>query len=201
MTWASRHAIVVNGAGSGAGYSKSIPPSGWTVQQLGTGCQKYSSSVRPSSRGRSWVVQWKSSWSASSEWSMSSSCSCDHPLIHIGQYRVLRMCESGDRVRDDEPGSATARACCSRGGCGRVRSSPTGSTSRPAACAATSNGCATWAIRCTPARATAAVTSWARAPRCRRCCSTPTRRSPWRSACGWPRAAAWPASANRRCGR
>jgi hypothetical protein len=53
MTCASRHAIVVKGAGSGAGYSKSIEPSGLTVQQLGTGHQKYSSSVRPSSRGRS----------------------------------------------------------------------------------------------------------------------------------------------------
>src|SRR6478752_5612625 len=42
-----------------------MPPSGCTVQQSGTGCQKYSSSVSPSSRGRSCTRQWKSSCSAS----------------------------------------------------------------------------------------------------------------------------------------
>src|SRR5581483_10889142 len=64
-TCASRHAIVVNGSGRGGGYAKSIAPSGCTVQQSFTGCQKYSSSVSPSRRGRSCVRQWKSSWSAS----------------------------------------------------------------------------------------------------------------------------------------
>ena len=38
-------------------------PRGRTVQQSATGSQRYSSSVSPSSRGRSWWVQWKSSWS------------------------------------------------------------------------------------------------------------------------------------------
>ncbi len=52
MTWAIRHAIVVNGSGCGGGrWLKSMPPSACTVQQPGTGCQKYSSSERPSAGG------------------------------------------------------------------------------------------------------------------------------------------------------
>ena len=38
MTCAMRHAIVVNGAGLGAGNTKSTDPPGCTVQQLATGC-------------------------------------------------------------------------------------------------------------------------------------------------------------------
>ena len=52
-----------------------------------------------------------------------------------------------------------------------------------------------------PARVTAAGISSARVPRCRRCCWTPTKPWPWRSACGLRPAAAWPGSANRRCVR
>src|SRR5690348_14459311 len=61
----SRHAIVVIGAGSGAGQAQSIEPSGRTVQQSGTGSQRYSSSVSPSSLGRSWPFQCQSSCSCS----------------------------------------------------------------------------------------------------------------------------------------
>jgi hypothetical protein len=45
-------AIVVTGAGVGGGYVKSIRPDR-TLHIPGTGSQKYSSSVRPASRGRS----------------------------------------------------------------------------------------------------------------------------------------------------
>ena len=74
--WPSRHAIVVTGTGTGSGYSKSMTRSpfpaamaltalarGRTLQQPGTGSQKYSSSVRPSIRGRNDVCQYHSSWS------------------------------------------------------------------------------------------------------------------------------------------
>ena len=49
----SSHAIVVTGSGCGGGNAKSMLPSRCTVQQPATGSQKYSSSVRPVSRGRS----------------------------------------------------------------------------------------------------------------------------------------------------
>src|SRR5690242_16184464 len=68
MTWASRQAIVVTGSGWGGGWAKSMAPSLCTVQQLGTGSQKYSSSVNPSRRGRSALRKCQSSWSAS--WSV-----------------------------------------------------------------------------------------------------------------------------------
>jgi hypothetical protein len=74
--WPSRHAIVVTGGGVGSGKAKSMvngpePGSssdflGRTVQQFATGSQKYSSSVSPSSFGRTRTFQWKSSWSVSS---------------------------------------------------------------------------------------------------------------------------------------
>ena len=64
---AIRQAIVVTGAGSGGGQAKSavkspepsasgaVPsPRERTLQQPGTGSQRNSSSVSPSSRGRSW---------------------------------------------------------------------------------------------------------------------------------------------------
>ena len=64
-----RQAIVVNGAGSGSGIAKSMviapapactgaapSPRGRTLQQPGTGSQKYSSSVSPSRRSRSCMV-------------------------------------------------------------------------------------------------------------------------------------------------
>ena len=70
---------MVTGGGTGSGTAKSIVksplpawtgalevPRGRTLQVSGTGSQKYSSSVSPSSRGRSWCCQWKSSWSTSS---------------------------------------------------------------------------------------------------------------------------------------
>jgi hypothetical protein len=63
MMCAIRHAIVVTGTGSGAGYCQSIVLSGRTVHASGTGSQKYSSSVMPSSRGRNCTFQWNSSWS------------------------------------------------------------------------------------------------------------------------------------------
>ena len=76
MTCPSRQAMVVKGGGSGSGNAKSMvispPPAcmgavpvprGRTLQQSGTGSQKYSSSLSPSSRGRSWVSQWKDSCS------------------------------------------------------------------------------------------------------------------------------------------
>ncbi|BET45144.1 hypothetical protein RGQ21_01260 [Kitasatospora aureofaciens] len=75
---ASRQAIVVTGAGSGAGDAKSIVhssepadigaadvPRGRMLQQPRTGSQKYSSSVRPSSRGRRFLRQYQSNCSAS----------------------------------------------------------------------------------------------------------------------------------------
>src|SRR5580698_6011125 len=43
-----------------------LSPRRLMVQQPGTGCQKYSSSVRPSSRGRSCCSQCDSSWSTTS---------------------------------------------------------------------------------------------------------------------------------------
>ena len=68
-TCSSRHAIVVTGAGSGTGKANSMtrsPAPPWTgatespfarrLQVSATGSQRYSSSVRPSRRGRSWLV-------------------------------------------------------------------------------------------------------------------------------------------------
>ena len=56
--WHSRQASVVNGGGSGGGNAKSnsVPRSvRRTDQQPGTGSQKYSASVSPSSFGRQFV--------------------------------------------------------------------------------------------------------------------------------------------------
>ena len=78
MMCASRQAIVVTGAGTGAGDAKSTvhfpEPAeigaadvlcGRILQQPRTGSQKYSSSVRPSSRGRRFFRQYQSNCSAS----------------------------------------------------------------------------------------------------------------------------------------
>src|SRR5215211_3175072 len=101
ITWAIRHAIVVNGGGVGSGNSKSICPSRCTVQQPSTGSQKYSSSVNPSRRWRSCPRQWKSSWSAS--WVVRSVVFVviHHHRIHSGHilsqdWRSLRL----DRMDD-----------------------------------------------------------------------------------------------------
>jgi hypothetical protein len=77
---AIRHAIVVTGGGVGSGIAKSmvnspVPaaigaaevPRGRTFHAPGTGSQRYSSSVSPSSRGRSCARQCQSSCSASDE--------------------------------------------------------------------------------------------------------------------------------------
>ncbi len=74
----SRQAIVVTGGGSGCGMAKStvnspaptaigaVPvPRGRTFHAPGTGSQRYSASVIPSSRGRSCSRQCQSSCSAS----------------------------------------------------------------------------------------------------------------------------------------
>jgi hypothetical protein len=78
MTWPNRHAIVVNGGGSGSGIANSMtwsPVPAWTgaapvprgrTLHEGTGSQRYSGSVSPSNRGLSWLVQWWSIWSISS---------------------------------------------------------------------------------------------------------------------------------------
>src|SRR4051812_44211875 len=80
MMCASRQAIVVTGAGTGtaSGDADSIVhspepadigaadvPRGRMLQQPRTGSQKYSSSVRPSSRGRRFLLQYQSNCSAS----------------------------------------------------------------------------------------------------------------------------------------
>jgi hypothetical protein len=75
---ASRQAIVVTGAGTGSGDAMSMVhapepadigaadvPRGRMLQQPRTGSQRYSSSVRPSSRGRRFLFQCQSSCSAS----------------------------------------------------------------------------------------------------------------------------------------
>jgi hypothetical protein len=92
----SRQAIVVTGGGSGGGMAKSmvkspapaatgaVPvPRGRTFHAPGTGSQRYSSSVSPSSRGRSCPRQCKSSCSASWKFqSRSVMCSpCFRPTI------------------------------------------------------------------------------------------------------------------------
>ena len=73
------------------------------------------------------------------------------------------------------------------------------SASPAPACAATSSGCGSsaWWGR---ARASEAATGSAPARRCRRSCSTRTRRWPSRSTSGSPPGARWPASARPRCG-
>ena len=71
--------MVVTGVGVGSGNSKSMTRSplpaairvaaaarGRTLQQPGTGSQKYSSSVMPVSRGRNDICQYHSSWSMAS---------------------------------------------------------------------------------------------------------------------------------------
>ena len=99
------------------------------------------------------------------------------------------------------------RDCCACSPCSRRRasgpgpSSPAASRSASARCATTSTGCAGWATRWTRRGGRPAATGSPPARRCRRCCSTTTRR--WRSpsACV-PRAAAGSrASRSRRCGR
>ena len=68
-----RHAIVVTGGGAGSGNSQSIvkgPLPGWSAPSRGrtfqlpaTGSHRYSASVSPARRGRSWCCQWWTSWS------------------------------------------------------------------------------------------------------------------------------------------
>jgi hypothetical protein len=70
--------MVVTGAGSASGPKSQVnspvphaigavlSPRRWTDQQPGTGSQKYSSSVNPSSRGRNRSCQWVSIWSSTS---------------------------------------------------------------------------------------------------------------------------------------
>jgi hypothetical protein len=84
--------MVVTGAGSGSGTATSIVksplptaigavlvPRGRTLQQPVTGSQRYSSSVSPSSRGRSWPRQ------------CHSSCSTSWAVQSTGGVRVLSM--------------------------------------------------------------------------------------------------------------
>ena len=81
------------------------------------------------------------------------------------------------------PGSSPSCRCCRPAATGRARRSPTGSASARGPCAATSTACASSATPCTRARDPTAGTGSTRAPRCRRSCSTTSRRSPSSSPC------------------
>ena len=102
-------------------------PSTWTFQAPGTGSQRYSSSVRPSSRGRSWPVQWCSSWSSRS-WFQSRSvvvvmATTLPPLAdRIGPLSVAYSDHGVTRPNE----SSGCWRCCSSGRCGPAPSWPTG---------------------------------------------------------------------------
>ena len=109
-------------------------PRGRTLQQPGTGSQKYSSSVSPSRRAGAGASSASRAGRRSSGFQLQgvSSWSCDQPDAESGQDRsaiVARL--RCDRWRDHRAGAAAARRCSSSGRCGPGRSSPSGSASRP----------------------------------------------------------------------
>jgi hypothetical protein len=126
-----RHAIVVTGAGDGSGNAKSavsrpLPPAtgaadvprGRMLHMPGTGSQKYSSSVSPSSRGPSWFCQCQSSCSASSRVQSISMRRTPYRLVsaarrwYLAAWDVERNAWRGfrlDRLADPRPTGVRSR--------------------------------------------------------------------------------------------
>ena len=127
MMCASRHAIVVTGGGDGSGNTKSTVNApapgperaepeagrGRTFQQPGTGSQKYSSSVSPSSRGRRCSRQCQSSCSASSSVQSMSMFMTPDRTPYRGQDKsaTMRQCPT----KPPRPGCSVCCRCSLRG--------------------------------------------------------------------------------------
>ena len=174
--WAMRHAIVVIGGGEGSGIAKSMTASpiptaigvvasarGRMLQHPGTGSHKYCSSVSESSRGRSTLPQWNSSWSTSS---------CVQSIVMVRTVpriedrfgpqsgRIFSCGRRPGRPDDDCSPARAARPAAGRDLSGRVPSWPPASGSRSAPCVAMSSASASSDIRSSPVPARpAAITS------------------------------------------